>query len=371
MERSTPHSELPPTRARAHADADATPSGAAPSIDAAVESQAATWFVRRQTDVGASDEAAFQAWLAQSPAHRQCYALFANVWQTLDDVPKRDIDRFKTGFARVEPVAKPAARTAPASPGRRAFVPRFALAGTAFACVGAGWLGWNAWQQSPTFTASYETRRGEFQKIALPDGSTMELDTDTRVETRLFRHRRDVHVIRGQAMFTVKADPDCPFNVMARAVTVTVVGTRFVVRCTDSGLENGNVRVDVQEGRVRVASTPPGSDTRRVIELAAGQFVTTDAVGLLGPVSAISPAEVGAWRQGRVTFDDTTLSRALQEFERYEATHIVVADPSVGAMRLTGSFDVRQLGLFVRALPRVLPVRLRPRGDVIEIVRTV
>lgn len=357
MESSKPHPDVSPSRATQ-------------STDDAIETQAATWFVRRQGDHRAEDEAAFQAWLALSPTHRLAYEQVANAWQALDQLPEHDVARLRAGFARAEPVTHNLGRPALTSPARRSFVPRFALAGTAFAFAGGSMLGWNYWRNNPTFTERYETRRGEFQTVSLPDGSTMELDTETHVEARLFRHRREVQLVRGQAMFTVQSDADRPFNVLARTVTVTVVGTRFAVRCTDTGLENGNVRVEVAEGRVRVGSAPAGGGLQRVVELAAGQAVVIDADGLLDQVNAISPTEVAAWRQGRVTFDNTPLLRALQEFERYETTNIVISDPAVGAMRLTGSFNVGQVDRFAHALPRVLPVRLRARGNVTEIVRS-
>lgn len=358
MERSRLHSEHD----------DVSPAGATPPDDPVMETQAATWFVRRQGEVSEKDERAFHDWLAQSAAHRLAYEQIAGVWHELDAMPQHEVERLRAAYS--QPAVREGKRPALASPGRRAFVPRFALAGTAFALAGGGAIAWNWWwQSSPTFTQAWQTRRGEFQTVSLPDGSTVELDTETHVEARLFRHRREVRVVRGQAMFTVKSDPDCPFDVLARDVKVTVVGTRFSVRCTDTGLEHGNVRVEVEEGCVRVASARPDGGGQRVVELVAGQMVATDADGLLGAISAIAPAEVAPWRQGRVTFNDTTLLRALQEFERYEAMNVVVDDPAVGAMRLTGSFDIGQASRFVRALPRVLPVRVRARGRLLEIVR--
>lgn len=353
MERSQPQSGIASTNAAP----DAAP-------DADIDAQAAAWLVRRQDADGARDEAAFRAWLAQSPAHRLAHERIASVWQELDRVPEHDIARWRAGFHA------DARANAPASPARRAFVPRFALAGSAVALIGGGALGWRLWENSPTFSAAYETPRGTFQTVALPDGSKLELDTDTRVEAQLFRHRREVRLVRGQAMFTVRSDPACPFDVLARSVTVTVVGTRFAVRCTETGLEHGNVRVAVEEGRVRVVSAvPSGSATQSAVELGAGQAVATDANGRLSTIDVIAPNDVATWREGRVNFANTTLLRAVQEFERYETTRIVIDDPAVAAMRLTGSFDVRQVRRFVQALPRVLPVRLRALGERVEIVR--
>ncbi|WP_322044249.1 FecR family protein [Paraburkholderia sp. J67] len=359
-----------------------TTAAAAPAIDADVETQAATWLVRRQNGVAAQDEAAFQDWLARHPSHRLAYAQLDETWQRLDRLPQQDVARWRAERAGEQREIASDKRRAGgdraraavlASPGRRAFLPRFAVAGTAFAAAGAGVIGWEYWQNSPTFSAQYQTRRGELQTVSLPDGSKMDLDTDTHVEANLYRHRREIRLLQGQAMFTVQSDPHCPFHVLAQAVTVTVVGTRFSVRCTQTGLEHGSVRVAVEEGRVRVATEAAGatgSGTQRSVELGAGQTVATDADGLLGAIDAISPAEVAVWRKGRVSFENTTLQRALEEFARYGATNIAVDDPAVAAMRITGSFDVHELNRFAHALPRVLPVRLRARGDHWEIVRS-
>jgi transmembrane sensor len=334
------------------------------TTDPAVEEQAAAWLVRRQNGLNARDEAALQAWLAHRAAHRRAFEQLADIWQALDGIAQQDVARLRAGIRHDAGPKRAQAAAALTSPARRAFMPRFAAAGTAFAAVGAGVIGWDYWQKMPTFSAVYETRRGELQTVALPDGSTMALDTETHAEVRLYRHRREVRLVRGQAMFTVQSDPDCRFDVLARAVTVTVVGTRFSVRCTETGLVHGNVRIDVEEGRVRVACAP------RMVELTAGQSVATDEAGALQQIARISPGEVASWREGRVSFDNTTLLRALQEFARYGPTNIVVDDPAVAAMRLTGSFDVHQLDRFAHALPRVLPVRLRARGDLVEIVRS-
>lgn len=70
-----------------------------------------------------------------------------------------------------------------------------------------------------------------------------------------------------------------------------------------------------------------------------------------------------AWREGRVNFDGVSLSQALAEFERYGPTRIVLSDPAVAGLRVHGSFDLRRLDAFTRALPRVLPVRVTPTAE--------
>lgn len=351
-----------------------------------VDADAAAWLVRRQDGVDLSVNAEFQTWLAADPAHRTSFAQMVDIWNALGEITVHDVAKLKAGLpgnqvaSQLEPRslggAKYRAEPPDATPnmiGRRRFIPRAAFAGAMFAAVGAGWIGWDYSRRQPTFTQAYATERGEFLTVPLPDGSTVELDTDSRIEVALYRQRREVRLARGQAMFTVQSDPNCPFDVLAGPLKVTVVGTRFSVRYTQTGLGNGNVNVAVQEGRVRVASAGGAQRTGlpgyQSLELTAGQRVSTDPAGNLGAIASIAPGEVALWRKGRVSFDNTPLIQAIEEFERYADTGLVIRDSLVRAMRITGSFDIQEATRFAHALPRVLPVRLQTHNGTTEIVR--
>ena len=213
-------------------------------------------------------------------------------------------------------------------------------------------VGWSPWQSPPQFAQAFAAPQGQQTQVQLPDGSLLRLDTDTQLDVALYAQRREVRLAQGQAMFQVQGDAARPFDVLAGPVRITVVGTRFAVRYTPGMAGYDGVRVAVEEGRVRVAA--PGAAP---VLLKAGQQVVTDAAGTLGPVAAVPPSGVAPWRAHRVSFDDTPLAQALAELGRYGPTGITLQDPQLGALRLTGTFDPRHLDNFVRALPRVLPVR--------------
>ncbi|WP_454828917.1 FecR family protein [Paraburkholderia xenovorans] len=329
----------------------------------AVDTQAAAWLVRRENGIDVSKDAGFQAWLATDPAHKLAFDEMSETWNLIDEIALRDVARLKSAMERSD--------LAPASAARRRFIPRAALAGAALAVVGGGWIGWDYSRRQPTFQQACATGRGQLLTVPLPDGSTVELDTDSRIEVTLDHQRREVRLASGQAMFAVRTDRERPFNVFAGTLQVTVVGTRFSVRYTHTGLMDGRVQVAVEEGRVRVA---PDDHSKRqggfqTVELTAGQEIAADSNGMLEQMAEIEPGNVGLWRQGRVSFDNTPLNRAIEEFERYENTHLVIRDPAVGSMRITGSFDLKEVVRFARALPRVLPVRLQERNGTTEIVR--
>lgn len=384
--------DAPPAHSRQE-DADARDFAEFIAGQAPLDAAAASWLVRRLDGMTPEEEAEFEEWLAADPAHAEALAQMEDVWGRMDELPGEGVDALKAGLApgvadgmppsqvaSPTPRAPQPLRPQPASPGRRAWfldlgrlMPQAAAAAAAFGIVGGGWYGWDAWQRRPTFIQSFATQRGQQQEVNLPDGSTLWLDTATQVDVALYRQRREVRLSEGQVFFAVQADPEQPFDVFAGATRVTVVGTRFSVRCTRSGVgEEGSVSVVVEEGRVRVAGR---SDAARelaaagaFVELDAGRSVTADAAGALGPVGSGAPA-AAAWREGRIDFNGTPLAQALAEFERYGNTGLAIRDPAVAALKVQGSFDLRHVGAFARALPQVLPVLLKPAdGGKTEIV---
>jgi transmembrane sensor len=277
--------------------------------------------------------------------------------------------------ARIEPLrhgVKPPPRTATTRPVRRTRFRRrtmsYALTTAALLAVIGGGAGWSWLQAQPVFAQTYTTQRGEQRSVTLPDGSTLQLDTATTAAVSLSRGRRAVRLVDGQAMFTVTPDAARPFDVDAGPVRATVVGTRFSVRYTDTGLDAGGVTVAVAEGRVDVRSLMPGADGRPqpTFALAAGQAVRSDASGRMDAPRSVPANGAMPWQEGRVNLDDVPLSQALAEFARYGDTGLRLA-PAIADVRISGSFELRRADAFARALPDVLPVKLRTRGGATDI----
>lgn len=366
-----------------------------------LELAAATWFARWMDGLDSQGKAQLRAWLDADPAHATAWRDMKTSLDAIRQLPDERVAKLKAGTALVEgnqtraaggPVQastlRPRSRTLdmkayPASQGRRtplfdlvARLPRAATITAVVVAAGGGWLGWSTWWHQPVFTHGYATLRGQQTSITLPDGSRLQLDTATRADVRLFHDRREVHLTDGQAMFDVQADPARPFHVLAGPLRVTVVGTRFSVRHTGTGIDQGSTRVAVEEGRVRVARSDASHGTSGTtmvathtgIELTAGQTVATDGEGTLGTVAILPSAAVAPWRHGRLSFDNTPLTLAIEEFERYGKTDVVIRDPAVAGMRVGGSFNIQEFRTFQQLLPQLLPVRLEHHGNTVEIV---
>lgn len=350
-----------------------TPSLPLPEEASRLRQEVLDWFVRRhREDWSAKDERLFRAWTDADPKHADAYRQWESRWQAFDAIAPETVAAWREGFAGNQSAA----------PSRRGFLkPAFALAAAGMV-AGGSYLGWSHLQAQPVFMQAFATQRGQQLEVPLPDGSVLRLDTATRLEVRYFRQRREVRLVDGQAVFAVQSDAQRPFDVLAGPLQVRVVGTRFAVRYTPSvaGAEGG--RVSVEQGRVRVSRRDPApgggwaepmSDASDAVPqgavfLTAGQQVQGDVLGVLAAVSAVPGDGIAPWREHRLSFVDTPLARALAELERYGSTGLVVRDPAVAALRLSGTFDPRDARTLRRALPSALPVRLRDDGPVAEIV---
>ncbi|MBV7537513.1 FecR domain-containing protein [Duganella sp. sic0402] len=327
-----------------------------------LDRQALDWFARRQRVFTPEEEREFDAWLRADPAHRQALQRWHADWTQLDALPADGIAQLRRRLT-ADLHAEQSASAHAVSPARRhwlmAMAPRAALAGVTLIAAGGGLLAWNEWRQQPLYAADFTTPRGQQQDITLPDGSVLRLDTDTRIAVQLYRERREVRLLQGQAVFQVRGDVQRPFDVLAGALRVTVVGTRFSVRHTPGVPGADGVQVEVEEGRVRVASASGAVET---IELGAGQRVAADRAGRLGALGQVAAAGIAPWRDGRINFDNVPLEQVLAEFGRYGDTGLLIHDTAVAALRITGTFDPHRLDNFRRVLPGVLPVELH--GDI-------
>ena len=341
-----------------------------------LELAAATWAVRCRGELDADSRAALNAWLAADPRHAPALEALSATLQGVQRMPAHEAARLRAGLPRrlTTSASAHAAKPSVWLSCWRPFVPHAAAAAMVLFIGSAGWFGW--WVQ-PTFDQAYASQRGQQLAITLPDdqtaGSTVQLDSATQLQARLFRDRREVQLHDGQAMFTVHSDKMRPFQVLAGGLRITVTGTRFSVRHTAAGMDAGRTIVAVEEGRVRVEHAGgAASGTPVAVELTAGQVLASadsaDAAAGLGTVSRIDPAAVAQWRSGRISFNQTTLDQALAEFERYGPTGLVVHDPVVAAMPVGGSYGLRQSRQFAEFLPQLLPVRLVQRNGVTEIV---
>lgn len=324
------------------------------------------WFVRRGNPAfSAQEEALFQTWLKSDSVHQEAFELCERHSREIDQIPPelRQLLQANLAYdtaleaASMRGAGRISASTVTALPIKSGRRKALVFGSYASLAIASCWLGWHQWQTQPRYSQRFETQRGEQSEVALPDGTVLQLDTLTRLEVTYYHQRRELRLIDGQVLLAVQKDADRPFQVQSGPLLVTVVGTRFSVRYTPQQAGADGVDVAVSEGRVKVEAIGEHRQTS-VVYLNAGDQISSNAQGTLAAISQINPEQVGAWQQYRLRFIERRLDQVLAELSRYRDLALVIRDPVVAALQVTGVFDPRDLSTFQRVLPRSLPVRL-------------
>ena len=305
---------------------------------ATVRDDAARWFVRMQEPaVDVVEYRRFEAWLGEHPQHREEFEVLQGLWAAADLVPA----------ARLQALCE----NPPARRARQSWM-RYAVAASVVA-VALGLGLFSGLHHPASYTAQYSTGLGERRHVALPDGSVIDMNSRSRIQVRFEKDRRGIELIEGEAMFSVEHDTRRPFVVDAGNGQVTVTGTRFDVR-----RDLSETRVVVEQGTVKVQGQ--GAD---FVNLTAGLGTRIDAQGTVATAYAVNPAELTAWRSGKLVFNNASLSEVAAEVSRYREKPLTVGSDKVGNLRLTSVFKSDNTDALLKALPSILPVAVRTLDD--------
>lgn len=422
-----------------------------PKFNAQIAEEAAEWFVDFRLDnIDATGRRDFDTWIRSSPEHLRAYLETAAIWNegsslsahrdldsdalialahTVGNVvpleldPSRTARETETGRLPAEESAKaplqgspgqaPNGRNAPHFLGRsvppkdthevdgdrlaRGRDPRSGRRVRLFAVAASILLVTVA---LATYVLAprgvYATAVGERRILTLEDGSSVELNSRSRIRVRFAQNQRDVELLEGQVLFHVAKDPHRPFIVHSDSVRIRAVGTQFDVNRKTTG-----TTVTVVEGRVAVyrdgtsepgtSITPsqvntkesarvrpltggrgaptnnPGTPVRgtgsavarpslsaipgrdpngsgqdagsAAVFLSAGDQITLSDQSPPGKPEHITPSAATAWTQGQLVLDAASLADVAEEFNRYSSRRLIAEDHGARPLQLSGVFS--------------------------------
>lgn len=276
--------------------------------------------------------AAFDAWQAQSPAHRQAYADAAGVWDFVADQAATPelLQRRRDALGRAHAAGR--RRWASPRPDRRLIAAGLVAALATPVAI----LGWQTF--SAPEAQAYATAHGEQRNLVLADGSRLSLDALTEVQVTMARAERRIELVSGRMNIEVAKDPERPLRVRAAGSTVTALGTVFTV-------ERGpQVVVTLVEGRVAVRRA-----AGRPLEMKPGQQLIVDQGGRASLRDKVDTEQALAWREGKLIFDDEPLSAAATRMNNYGSRRIVV-EGAAQDLRISGVFRAGDVEAFVGAV---------------------
>lgn len=318
-----------------------------------VEQEAGEWIARLAADdVTAEDRARFEAWRHAHPLNTRAFEDLSRTWQR---------------FQKAAPLAHRGAFgdsivPARADVRRRPWTWALAAAAILMTLLAGQYL------QRPVVATPFKTAVGEQLTVSLPDGSSMELNSNSLARIDYSTRRRIIHLERGEAFFKVAHDASRPFWVTAGGGWVRAVGTEFNVYLRTASLE-----VTVREGTVQAGESRDGSSAAQpdegkllpAVTLTGGQQADLEASSTRKRV--LSPedlAEAVAWRTGTVYFENRPLAEVVAELNRYSTEQLILEDDGLRALPVGGTFQAGPKGgaALLRMLEQNFDIRVRRQG---------
>lgn len=213
--------------------------------------------------------------------------------------------------------------------------------------------------QTASTVERYATSIGERRTVRLADNSRIELNTGSVAEVAYSPGRRDIRLLAGQALFRVAHNPNRPFTVVAGDRRIIATGTAFDVRIGDGG----TVAVTLIEGHVRVEPLQRDGQDRLppaavVTTLDPGERLASTPGGRV-QVAAADVERDTSWTRGQVVFRDDRMADAIAELNRYSTDRLVVNDPRVANLRVSGAFTAGGTANFIAAVTAFYPIEAR------------
>jgi len=302
-------------------------------VDPRAINEAAQWLALLQSGHASPEELqAFIAWRDSNPRHGEIVSRMGGGLKQLPVETLRSVPR----AALLNSVNAP--------PSRRKFLGK-SLTTLAFTAIGLSLGRLYGYVPLP---GELQTSTGERHIYTLEDGSTLTLDARTRVSVSFNGRERLLTLDEGELQIDVAHDGRRPFVVETEHGRMRALGTRFLVAhradATRLVMLHSQVEITTRSGLRQIAT--------------AGQSVRFNQSGYMATLDA-SGAE-SAWVDGVLQVRDTALQEVIEQLRRYRRG-IIVLDPRIAGLRISGVYFLDDSDKTLRLLERSLPVTVRYR----------
>lgn len=354
-----------------------------------ISEQAAAWYLDLHDEPSEGQRAEFLAWLKHSPAHVAEYLAIAGLHghlpavASLDTQDAQQLEALAATESPVIPLRRSTAEAVADQPlhstsrarSRRHVVGGWLAAGLAALLV----VGVMVWPSREPLTpgVTYASAADEVRSVMLPDGSLVQLDHDSAIAVRFDARRRDIDVLRGSAVFDIGKDPARPLQVRVGANVLRDIGTVFAVRQLPDGHS-----VTVLSGRVDLlAADAPWRATwahlldrdavdQVLARLGSGEQAVVNDRGMVTSVGAHVDTQATAWLPRDIHFQDSAIGDVARRFNAYTTRPIVIDDPAVAAIRISGRFHANDPDSFLAYLAAMPGIRVERGADAVRIRST-
>lgn len=287
------------------------------ALNPAIVEQAIQWLVRlRFNQADEQTQRTFEHWLQQRPEHVLAWQRVETLGDEFAGVPaqlaRQTLNATNHGMRRRESLK---------------------LLGILATVSAAAWLG-RDYTPVPAMLAQQRSSTGEQRRFQLDDGSLIQLNSDSAVDSDFDAQRRLIILRRGEIIVNVGADQHSPrarpFWVQSRDGLMRAQSSRFLARELDDG-----TLVAAQEGSVTVF--PGSGQTPASRSVQAGNHLLFTSSG--ARMFRDNGLDLWSWGDGVISARNMRLNDFIAELSRYRPGVLRCAE-EVADRRVSGTFQL-------------------------------
>lgn len=287
------------------------------ALNPAIVEQAIQWLVRlRFNQADEQTQRTFEHWLQQRPEHVLAWQRVETLGDEFAGVPaqlaRQTLNATNHGMRRRESLK---------------------LLGILATVSAAAWLG-RDYTPVPAMLAQQRSSTGEQRRFQLDDGSLIQLNSDSAVDSDFDAQRRLIILRRGEIIVNVGADQHSPrarpFWVQSRDGLIRAQSSRFLARELDDG-----TLVAAQEGSVTVF--PGSGQTPASRSVQAGNHLLFTSSG--ARMFRDNGLDLWSWGDGVISARNMRLNDFIAELSRYRPGVLRCAE-EVADRRVSGTFQL-------------------------------
>lgn len=326
--------------------------------DYAVEEIARAWFVKMRSEDAPALRAEFEEWLAAKPGHRAAYEQISRA-MTASAVLKSS-----TRFGSEEARRRRAGTSAWRMPWGAAATGVLFLAAI-FGVVSMSRPGPGSFAPSAYASEPLTTQRGEIRTFKLPDGSTATLDTESRLDLLYSAGERRVRLAKGRVRLKIASEKR-PF--IAEASAGTAQTDEAVMDLSVDEARTEFTHLSGQSATLRIHA--PGVGAGRLRKVNAGVQVSISSKRGSAQLRQVSiKPERSDWPSGWAEYSRISLGSLVAEANRYANDPVIIDDPAVAELAVSGRFNLKNTGAFARRISQLFGLALDEQPDGIHLSR--
>jgi transmembrane sensor len=207
----------------------------------------------------------------------------------------------------------------------------------------------------------YSTQKGERSTLLLSDGTSIRLNSATKIRFPVVfsRGKREIY-LDGEAFFEVARNEASPFIVHTADATIRVLGTIFNVT---SYSEDNKTQVIVSEGQVAFG----GVRQQNEVMLRRNQLSRIIKGGAPSTAEVINPDQYLAWLKNQMVFDNATLEEVIKQLSRKFDVEFKVLDSSLLQRHIMATYSNESFSQIIRSLSLSLRFQYTQQGKIVSL----